>query len=157
MHLLKPTWLIKLSRQYIFLIYSLSCFQDSLGGEKSTLAFYCNFHPDLEALPKYHSTVIFMIVNYSKEKFSREHTKYVSTSLNPFLYRTHWHHLTRKMNREFSVPSDTKFINLFDSSNRLLWFIFLQYILPKVTFFLNYFIILWCYFACMYACASHSC
>lgn len=140
---------------FFFLIYGLPS-SKIVSGEKY-FSLYCNFHPDLEALPKYHSTVLFMIVNCFKVKVSREHTKYVSTSLNPLLYRTLWHHLTHRMNREFSVPSGTKFMNLSDFSNHLLWFIFLQYILSKVTFFLNYFIILWWYFACVYACASHSC
>lgn len=66
----------------------MACLASKIVSEKSTLAFYCNFHPDLEALPKYPSTVLFMIVNCFKEKFSQEHTKYVSTSLNALLYRT---------------------------------------------------------------------
>lgn len=68
----------------------MTCLASKIVLKKSTLAFYCNYHPDLEALPEYHSAMLFfMILKYFKEKFSQEHTKYVSTSLKPLFYRTH--------------------------------------------------------------------
>lgn len=75
--------------QTVFFFFKyMACLASKIVPGEKHFRLHCNFHPDLEALPKYHSTVLLMIVNCFKEKVSREHTKYVSTSLNPLLYRT---------------------------------------------------------------------
>lgn len=137
--LLNPARLIKLSGQctldYIWLFLL-----PRQPWRKSTLVFYCNYSPDLEALPEYpFYHAFFTLLKYFKEKFSQEQTKYVCTSLKPLLYRTHWHPLTHKMKKKGLVPLGPKFT---DTSK--LFFMVYFYITSFLTtaFFLDYFMIL---------------